>query len=235
MTTAIDYALMAGASYRSNRDPKNRFPTPQDWSEVVGSYRNLTSASGFEAVSYTNGTELVISFAGTDFSKGIPGALFTGDFWQGNIPLITGQSINGADQLVDAVEYYLQVKNDPANAGKTITLTGHSLGGALASLVGVFFGVPATTFDQVPAWLTAMPGPVFRLREALIARGHTPEELAGLNSYIQQQEADGGILGLPNVPNQNLVTNLYVNGEVTELKGSASHYFWSSHATPPTH
>jgi VCBS repeat-containing protein len=215
MTTTIDYALMAGVSYRSNRDPNNRFPIPSGWSEVAGSYRNLPS--GFEAAAFTNGSEVVISFAGTDFSKGIPGALFTGDFWQGNIPLITGQSVNGADQLVDAVEYYLQVKNDPANAGKTISLTGHSLGGALASLVGVFFGVPATTFDQVPAYATALAGPAFRLREALIARGHTPTELAGLYSYMQQQQTDGGILGLPNVPNQNLVTNLYVNGEVTRF------------------
>jgi hypothetical protein len=90
MANAIDYALMAGAAYRSNRDQKNRIPTPQNWSEVIGSYRNLSNASGFEAVSFTQGADLVISFAGTDFSQGIPMALFTGDFWQGNIPLITG-------------------------------------------------------------------------------------------------------------------------------------------------
>ena len=89
MTTAIDYALMAGVSYRSIRDPNNRFSIPLGWSEVVGSYRNLTSTSGFEATSFTNGSEIVISFAGTDFSQGIPSALFTSDFWQGNIPLVT--------------------------------------------------------------------------------------------------------------------------------------------------
>ena len=81
----------------------------------------------------------------------------------------------------------------------------------------MFFGVSATTFDQVPAYATALSGPAFRLREALIARGHTPNELAGLDSYLQQQQTDGGIFGLPNVPNQNLVTNLYVNGEITRF------------------
>ena len=43
----------------------------------------FTAASGFEAVSFqniANPNEIVISFGGTDFSKGIPGALFTGDF-----------------------------------------------------------------------------------------------------------------------------------------------------------
>lgn len=35
MTTAIQYALMAGAAYISNRDPMNRFPIPQGWVKVV--------------------------------------------------------------------------------------------------------------------------------------------------------------------------------------------------------
>lgn len=85
MAAAINYALMAGDAYRSNRDLKNRIPIPQDWSEVVGSYRNLSSASGFEALSFqniANPNEIVISFAGTDFTQGMPGALFTSDFWQ---------------------------------------------------------------------------------------------------------------------------------------------------------
>ena len=30
-TTIIEYALMAGASYISTRDPKNQFPIPQGW------------------------------------------------------------------------------------------------------------------------------------------------------------------------------------------------------------
>ena len=72
----------------------------------------FTGASGFESVSFqniANPNEIVISFAGTDFSDGLE-SLLEYDFWNGNIPLITGTSINGADQLVDAVEYYLQIK-----------------------------------------------------------------------------------------------------------------------------
>jgi len=88
MTTSIQYALMAGAAYISNRDPKNQFPIPQGWLEFAHvpnnpDYPMFTAASGFEAVSFqniANPNEIVISFGGTDFSKGIPGALFTGDF-----------------------------------------------------------------------------------------------------------------------------------------------------------
>jgi hypothetical protein len=109
MTTAIEYALMAGASYISNRDLKNQIPLPGNWNRI--SYAP-PKPSGFEAAAFGNGTtlatstEIVISFAGTDFSKGL-WSVFTSDFWQGNIPLITGASVNGADQLVNAVEYYL--------------------------------------------------------------------------------------------------------------------------------
>jgi hypothetical protein len=99
MTTALEYALMAGASYISNRDLKNQIPVPESWNRI--SYQE-PKLSGFEAAAYRNGSEIVISFAGTDFSNG-NWSLFNSDFWEGNIPLITGTSVNGADQLVDAV------------------------------------------------------------------------------------------------------------------------------------
>jgi len=128
--TDIQYALMAGASYISNRPDVNKFPIPSDWSSVKYDIKD----SGFEATSFvptgttlTTSSEIVISFAGTDFSQVSLWPPSLGyDFWNGNIPLITGVAINGADQLVDAVEYYLQVKAS-VPAGTTITLTGHSL------------------------------------------------------------------------------------------------------------
>ena len=64
MTTAIEYALMAGASYISTRAEVNRFPVPDGWLEMVDERRSLPS--GFEATYFTNDTEIVISFAGTD-------------------------------------------------------------------------------------------------------------------------------------------------------------------------
>jgi hypothetical protein len=35
MATDLEYALMAGGSYISTRNPSNRFPTPQGWTEAV--------------------------------------------------------------------------------------------------------------------------------------------------------------------------------------------------------
>ena len=85
MSNTIDLALMAGASYVSNRDEKNRFTIPDGWRKVSipDSYvSNL--ASGFEAISFFKGSEIVISFAGTDFDNKIA------DFFYGNTPLAAG-------------------------------------------------------------------------------------------------------------------------------------------------
>ncbi len=66
MNNTIDLALMAGASYISNRPEINRLSTPEGWSIISAPDSYVRNpASGFEAVSFVNGSEIVISFAGT--------------------------------------------------------------------------------------------------------------------------------------------------------------------------
>lgn len=70
MATTIEYALMAGASYISTRSLINRFPVPQGWAAFFPVPDPTTALAfpvtdGFEAVSFVNGNEIVISFAGT--------------------------------------------------------------------------------------------------------------------------------------------------------------------------
>ena len=138
----IDCALMSGVAYESNRQDKNKFPVPDGWGIMPGSYK--TNPSGFEAVSFSqtnaDGTkEIVISFAGTN--KTDP------NDWAADLNLALGE----VDiQLLQAAEYYMYIKSLPENVGASITFTGHSLGGGLAALMAVLFNEDAVTFDQAP-------------------------------------------------------------------------------------
>ena len=220
MPTQIQYALMAAASYISTRPfDINKFPVPKDWIENEAERRALPS--GFEATTFKNGTELVISFAGT-YPSSLPGTTngtslgLPVDF-VADIDLGVGY---GSPQLLQAAQYYLDRKRE--NPRATITLTGHSLGGGLAALVGVFFGLPAVTFDQAPFANSAqdssvlgsanyynilVPDVAATLKANLIAKGYTADELFPLSNYLAVRAT--GV----DIPNSNLVTHTRVDGE----------------------
>jgi Lipase (class 3) len=191
MANILEYALMAGGAYQTTRAPINLFPVSQNWI----SFNDQSRDSGFEAVSFTKGSEIVIAYAGT-YPKSIGDQL-------ANTGLATGF---GSIQLFQAAEYYLQVKT--ANPGSTITLTGHSLGGGLASLVGVFFGVQAQTFDQAPFAQTALYGGAELLDYLAGKNLYTADTLLPLSSYIAQRQNSGSL-----IPNSSLVSNINVQGE----------------------
>ncbi|MDD5385109.1 MAG: calcium-binding protein [Gallionella sp.] len=221
MTTAIEYALMAGASYRDTRPDINKFPIPTGWYMVSRNPQDNTT--GFEAATFGNGTtlatstEIVISFAGTG-----PGSLLSADWVHGNIPLA---SANLSDQLRQAADYYLQVKAS-APAGTTISFTGHSLGGGLASLMAVFFGESAFTFDQAPFRASAQgyandfsstTDSVAKDLRAYLADHIPVTSLAKLDAYIAALE----IFNNPNpiaadtlAAREARVTDINVQGEI---------------------
>jgi hypothetical protein len=183
---------------------------PQGWTPFFHVPDSTTASvfpvtSGFEAIAFQKGTEIVISYAGT-YDKDVKGDIVA------DAGLATGV---GSVQLLQAVEYYLQIK--ATNPGATITLTGHSLGGGLASLVGVFLGVNATTFDQAPFALTALSQAAdlkTYLAGKLDSHGtriYSDKLLEPLTSYIAQKEAFGASPTL--IPNQGLITNINVQGE----------------------
>jgi hypothetical protein len=109
---------------------------------ATGGY--VDQASSFYAVSYNvsgvpelAGASTVISYRGTDSGSDIP-AFLTG----------AGNPFN--NQAFFAGDFYKLLNNQRASANSGILLTGHSLGGGLAGLIGSAFGVSSVVFDNMP-------------------------------------------------------------------------------------
>lgn len=179
-------------------------------------YENPPDGSGFEAVSFVKGSEIVISFAGTGPSWG--------DWIHGNTPLALGAL---ATQLKEAADYYLQIKAQ--NPDATITLTGHSLGGGLAALIAVMFDETAVTFDQAHFNQSALffnsppnaiTGEVTTTSVALALRQHLADHasntmLAKLDAYITANTNNSNPIAADTVAGRaNNVSDINVQGEI---------------------
>ncbi|MBN1364872.1 MAG: hypothetical protein JW976_08720 [Syntrophaceae bacterium] len=202
----IDCALMAGAVYKKSRNQINILPNPNGWE----TFNYKTTESGFEAVSFRKGNEIVISFAGT-YPRDIKD-------WVTDYALANG---NFCDHLLDAARYYLDIINDESYNGETITFTGQSLGGGLAALMAVFFNESAVTFDQAPFRYSAVdisteefPMTVAQtLLKYLLDYSnneYSAADVAPLQEYINLFNTSGRIP----TDRESKVTGFYVEGEV---------------------
>jgi len=138
----IGCAVLSSATYIEGRQTQNRTPLPSGATKVAitgltpdGHYVD-PAGSGFEASLYVYQGKYVIAFSGTDPS----------DVNDLSADAMLGFGVM-EEQLKQAAEFYKKVK---AQVGVDITFTGHSLGGGLAALMGVFFNKPAVTFDPAP-------------------------------------------------------------------------------------
>jgi Ca2+-binding RTX toxin-like protein len=122
---------------------------------TVVSQSNITEgseavAAGFYAIAYDlGGAGKIISYRGTDTFSSLP--FYSGDVgsdiwngWSGGI------GSTESKQAAMAFDFYKAVAgtSDPRLA--SITLTGHSLGGGLAGLVGGVYGKTGILFDNMP-------------------------------------------------------------------------------------
>jgi Ca2+-binding RTX toxin-like protein len=201
MATNLEYALLAGHAYISTGSSSTAIPIPSGWigGDFVSDTLNATStqtSAGFEAGTYkrqnADGTkEVVISFAGS---------VELAD-WQADAQLGLGMH---SDHLRQAALYYAEIKRD--NPGATITLTGHSLGGGLASVLGVLFNEKAVTFDAAPFAASASTYQRDDLRSYLAEHGITSGvALSNLNGFTTLAGRESN------------VTGTYVQGEALAL------------------
>jgi len=209
MPTYLDYAALSALVYNDARGQKNKLPTPQveGWIELP--LNSNSSITGFTAAAFQNTqtNEIVIAFKGTDSGNIVQMAQ---DFVFGNTA-----AFGGSLQLYQAALFYEQVK---AQYGSNISFTGHSLGGGLASVMGVWFGKSATTFAQAPFELAAVnPLAIAKVGTLLAGAGYFDPDFLAVNplSYssreanITNYSVPGEVLSkylflLPNVVGPNI-------------------------------
>jgi len=114
-------------------------------------------AAAFEAPYPRN--DIIIAYRGSQGSNGFWGMfdlvdMFSDkkeiDWWGTNLPMVTGYL---SSQFSQAVDFYDDVRKDKENEGKKITLTGHSLGGALASYVAIKRDVRCDNINGATGWI----------------------------------------------------------------------------------
>ncbi len=113
----------------------------------------VDQSASFYAIAYedTNGN-VTVSYRGTDSIVGSPNIWGDGDFING---WFVGTGDKEAKQAEFAIRFFQDVveSQDPANFNyftNSVSLTGHSLGGGLAGLVGGLYHRPAEIFDNMP-------------------------------------------------------------------------------------
>jgi Ca2+-binding RTX toxin-like protein len=191
MATLQEYAQLSGRVYY--RTDENRTPVPEGWTEI--SWLDDDPITGFSAGAYKNGNDIVIAFTGTNEG-------YFEDFALANIPAGIGLA---SPQILQAAGYVLDIMAQ--NPGASISFTGHSLGGGLASVMAVFFDKSATIFDPAPFQATAVnPILLIAIQDALIANGYNN---TAFNDYVLS-------FGTLFYSRESNVKSYYLDGEILE-------------------
>ena len=144
-------AQLATAAYRNSRE-RNRIFAPSGWQEIATFPATGPAddpVTGFSAAAYRNAAgDIVISYTGTNPEEFRVFPPLGNDWLLANAPAALGLY---SPQVIQAAQFYWGCSQPCGRrSSQPITFTGHSLGGGLASLMAVYFDLPAVTFDSAP-------------------------------------------------------------------------------------
>jgi len=149
--TDLEYAQLSGYAHFAVRDNKGNLPgqllvrrlgdpiTPENQNAFVEYWQDVDPDNGFEGAVLVRGDDIVVAYAGT----------YTAVDWFEDVTAWLGggrQIVSAALLYKKAVDLAIKLHIDPAN----ITITGHSLGGGLASVMGTLTQKQTVVFDSAP-------------------------------------------------------------------------------------
>lgn len=159
MNQDVFLSILAMDAYSRGEDGTFRWsdaPGTQLGTATIGQSYSDGPAS-FYAVSYAWNGQDVISFRGTD--EAFPNVDSLGDLMAG---WVSGAGVIGP-QAQAAIDFFEQVTGQSIYGGtaSNTILTGHSLGGGLAGMIGGLTGTQATLFDTMPYAASALALAIF--------------------------------------------------------------------------
>ncbi len=191
MASVFELANLSAMAYHSTRVKFESWFRRRWYGDIYG--------KGFYAEAYQNyiEREIVLAIRGTDFENKDWSDFFSDyQIASGKIP----------SQLDEALDAYDKERAISKNAVYKICLTGHSLGGALASLVAAKRGdVPVVTFNSPGAFESFVSGNLI----TLFIRTINYHQLD--KSKFLHIRANGDIVSVATGPHMGKVENVYVD------------------------
>ncbi|MEW6609637.1 MAG: Mbeg1-like protein, partial [bacterium] len=167
MISVSDYSIFSAHVYGGENAPA----LPDGWSLLGNPVSDPNT--GFYAEVYTNGSEIVIAYRGTE-KNDIRDWVFN-DLYLNPVSDLLPAQFSNAQLLYEEIA----LKNPLI----PISVTGHSLGGALAELVGAANSISGTTFGA--------PG-VQHLLDDLSALGYSPDG-SNITNYVNPLDIIGNL------------------------------------------
>ncbi len=187
MATCLDYAKIAYAAYFTS--PNQYYEDPaghmvDDWKVQKWSTGGLFG-DGFQGGIWTNDTDVVVGCCGTNPKQ--KGKLLSDLYADLQIGLrIMPNQASSARKMVKAAKSIA--------AGRRVSVTGHSLGGGLAQVVGVWEEVPFVTFNA-PAMKHVVKAAHINVFKPMVMirtiKAKSADDTAGVNFRIRGLGSDG--------------------------------------------
>jgi hypothetical protein len=204
----VNYSVLANNAYHDNTS----VALPPGFVEIA----SITSVPiGFSSTVYMNRLtgKVTIAFRGTSLATGNDALNNLGQDVGigvgGVLPIpIFSAALNYAEEIQAAIENSRMDINSPFYRASSLDFTGHSLGGALATYVGVRTGGDAVTFNSAPLGLlqnvVALTSPVTASRSRILNFRSTNDPLTASDSHL----LIGRVVTVANGAGNHSITNL---------------------------
>ncbi len=168
------------------------------------SVQSINGTAGFFAQIYQNGNQVVVAFRGSVFEgneyDNLKSIAADKSFVLGQPTSIFQSDVSQATALLKTLEA------EPQFAGDNFTLTGHSLGGAIAQLEGNATGLPTTAFDAPGA------GKLISALSTQLNFGGTSFVNSGTNTNIRLYGDQVSVVGQAIGTQETLANNIFAEG-----------------------